>query len=1215
MNGHDKCPVPGCSHTFSGVGSGAGSESSDACKAVRKHLNTHRASGNVFAIPGELVAYWNSVECTACTRVFAATNAGRPRHHRCPGHDGVGPAASHPPPPPSGAVPSGAADPIPNVALAPPAPALAPPQPPAAAVLAAPGPAGDGDGLGGDGGGAAQAPVPPAVPLSSQIAAGALAAAGVLPAMLVAVLLFYDQAWAGRSEAHVFSPNELPPFPYAFDSIDDANDFASALLHEARAKEGVSVSERDKFVWLFTSYPPKSLLVKKKPRRDAAAIDPGDAPAGGAAGGDAPAHDPKWRSIWRAYRYITNGSFAAACRSMRPLRFVNLACQAVSEKLRGMLRYVGAALHIPLLQPQSVPEFKAKDVKQAVFLHSATTAPGFTGWSYQQIQFLLRPKPTKGFKDVHAPPHRAKFAENLTWLVNRIATGTFNKGRLRNMWSAVRGIVFGKDDQGGIRPIGIACVFASLTGYLLAHHKDVRAKMRELVDYSDLSHGLSGGAEAVPHILRAAVASNPTHIVAQMDFKNAFNSIARAFVLQLILQIVALGPYIALMYGGTTNVFYTAGVVFLWLRTDVGVTQGCPLGGFLFSAVLTKALRGLVLGKGILFFRYADDMYIVGPSAAVLSLIREVEVKAAVVGLELQKSKSTIWVPSTVPGGDSIRTQAANAGFKVADGVKACGAAVGTTAFMTAFLAEELSTNLKPLELITEYAQSGLSGSVQDAFTLTRFCVCPALFTFLVRTHPPSLIKPMLREVDVAVERAVCRMLGASSEPENASQAAVAAHAHSMERVHLPISHGGLGYPSLVAMAEAAFVASTAKAIPIWVQLLRTSCPNYFPKDNPPSPQGAFADAATLLQEGHAEAAGIKSIQSLFEPRGPSTVKLQQKLLHARKQPLYERLRDSAPTVFIRNLMISQRQAGAGAFLTCANAYRDARLRICNAFFAIATRFYISLPVTDFFSGNLRFIPNAGQNLRCLDCDPLNHPKAGGGKVRKPGVLVRGNDGMHAESCAAGEATGQRASRSFAFTDALAFAVYGGSPAFPEHRQLADGSRVQVRFEPNLGAWGAQRLLAVEPKRRISRADFIVLMGGRKILIDTIVCNPACASILSNPRPSDSKPFSSVAEGSANKVREYNRRVKLPADMPLTVYGFDASGAWAPGTDAHIRSHLKLCYPGLEEDLTLKARYAHALRYARQCTSVVARNFTAKAILAFVQRAQDGRLAPVDQVA
>ena len=228
---------------------------------------------------------------------------------------------------------------------------------------------------------------------------------------------------------------------------------------------------------------------------------------------------------------------------------------------------------------------------------------------------------------------------------------------------------------------------------------------------------------------------------------------------------------------------------------------------------------------------------------------------------------------------------------------------------------------------------------------------------------------------------------------------------------------------------------------------------------------------------------------------------------------------------------------------------------------------------------------------------------------------------MHAESCAAGEATGQRASRSFAFTDALAFAVFGGSPAFPEHRQLADGSRVQVRFEPNLVAWGAQRLLAVEPKRRISRADFIVLMGGRKILIDTIVCNPACASILSNPRPSDSKPFSSVAEGSANKVREYNRRVKLPADMPLIVYAFDASGAWAPGTDAHIRSHLKLCYPGLEEDLTLKARYAHALRYARQCTSVVARNFTAKAILAFVRPARTtiwptrGPHLLVDQVA
>jgi type I restriction enzyme M protein len=108
--------------------------------------------------------------------------------------------------------------------------------------------------------------------------------------------------------------------------------------------------------------------------------------------------------------------------------------------------------------------------------------------------------------------------------------------------------------------------------------------MRELVDYSDLSHGLSGGADAVPHILRAAVASNPTHIVAQMDFKNAFNSIARVFVIQLILQIAALGPYIALMYASPTNVFYNVGAVVLWVCTDVGVTQGCPLGGFLFSA-------------------------------------------------------------------------------------------------------------------------------------------------------------------------------------------------------------------------------------------------------------------------------------------------------------------------------------------------------------------------------------------------------------------------------------------------------------------------------------------------------------------------------------------------------------------------------------------------------------------------------------------------------
>jgi hypothetical protein len=76
------------------------------------------------------------------------------------------------------------------------------------------------------------------------------------------------------------------------------------------------------------------------------------------------------------------------------------------------------------------------------------------------------------------------------------------------------------------------------------------------------------------------------------------------------------------------------------------------------------------------------------------------------------------------------------------------------------------------------------------------------------------------------------------------------------------------------------------------------------------------------------------------------------------------------------------------------------------------------------------------------------------------------------------------------------------------------------------------------------------------------------------------------------------KRVKLPADLPLIVHAFDASGAWEPATDAHIRSNIIMCYFGLEEDSSQKAKYALALRYARQCTSVVARISTAKAIMA-----------------
>jgi hypothetical protein len=821
---------------------------------------------------------------------------------------------------------------------------------------------------------------------------------------------------------------------------------------------------------------------------------------------------------------------------------------------------------------------------------ASTTAPGFGNWSYKDFQELYRDS-----DNPHAPAGVKAWPKTLACIVNMTAQGVLDRGRLAPALASVRGIVIPKDDEGNVRPLGVASPFCSLTAALLRDDREVKEKMRELVDFCDLSHGIKGGSESVSHILRAATVANPSHIVLKVDFRNAFNSIPRQRVVDIATKIPALGPFIKLVYNCTTHVFFKCGV---HLATNVGVTQGDPLGGFLFSAVLTDALKGIVIPDCTLLFRFADDTYIVGPPAEAFLLMERVKVLAAEkAGLTFQPTKSTMWVPAAAP--DDVRATATGLAnglqLKVRDGVIAGGAAVGTDAFVTAHLQKVIQMNVHPRDLVRNYSFSDEVGAVQNSFALFRWCINPALYTYLLRTHPPSLVEPLLAQVDTDMERAVLEMAAAPTAPWDDTEATAARFAHSVRRMHLHPEKGGMGIPELARMAKYAYLGSIALAGPVLRELL-THYPRY-PAINDPAL--VFQEATALINAGTASAADIDSIDQLYI-LGKPVFQLQRTLWRAQAQGDYEAVRDASADKITRALVLSQACPESSAFLFTTSG-RDRHLRLTNQQMRIGVRDYLGLPTTDFFSGNRILHHMPGQMFRCTGCNPMEKP------LRK-NMLIDDDLGRHSLICGYKSLRGARSHRHLLFCHALEEAV------FQKHHQHPDGSN-RVEREPNLENLGfvLQHGHQQPPagQDRIVRGDFLLTRAnGQRTLVD--VTTTAVGKVSAKISKASRRPGYPARAAARTKTGQYKKKWIIPDNVPLFIAAFEMTGRWSKKTASLVDSYLSHKFPDKDYSKSQSNGFSAALDYARKRISVNARICVASAVMALTECAHAGVLVPVD---
>jgi Reverse transcriptase (RNA-dependent DNA polymerase) len=156
-----------------------------------------------------------------------------------------------------------------------------------------------------------------------------------------------------------------------------------------------------------------------------------------------------------------------------------------------------------------------------------------------------------------------------------------------------------------------------------------------------LGLGISGGVEAIVHAISRVVLQHGQEggkLLALMDFQNAFNSVSRLKLVEVVRErCPELLPYVYVCYGGAAHMYVGQSVV----MAKAGVHQGDPLGPLLFALAIYPFL--LSLQAKFLNLKHAwflDDGTVVGAATEVAQVLEVVVSEGPDNGIFLNPSKT-----------------------------------------------------------------------------------------------------------------------------------------------------------------------------------------------------------------------------------------------------------------------------------------------------------------------------------------------------------------------------------------------------------------------------------------------------------------------------------------------------------------------------------------------------------------------------------------------
>ena len=422
-----------------------------------------------------------------------------------------------------------------------------------------------------------------------------------------------------------------------------------------------------------------------------------------------------------------------------------------------------------------------------------------------------------------------------------------------------------------------------------------------------LGVGVRGGCEAIVHAASQAMSSvdDDRCWTLLLDFSNAFNSINReAMFVEFRRRLPGLSAWIEYCYSGQPLLHLGKDVI----HSCSGVQQGDPLGPLGFALTLHPIIERIKaeVQSTTMNAWYLDDGTIMGPPDALTSALHIVERDGPSLGLNLNRAKSLLFVPSQCDASQSplppdipIRR----------DGLCLLGCPIGPPSTCEEVLQARIHKIKGCLGVLHEL------GDAQMETTLLRSCLALPKLSYTLRTCPPSHITKATSEFDAAMRESLETILGGPISD------------WSWLKASLPSSRGGVNLRSAAKHAPAAFIASSAQSRGLVEKILAQ------PPDLSPHLDPAVSALAT--------AASQPDWQQLEVIDVPLR---QHHLSQAIDESVHQQLLSSASSPRDRALALSTTLPHAGDWLNCVPS-SALGLHLQDREFRCCLRYWLGIPL------------------------------------------------------------------------------------------------------------------------------------------------------------------------------------------------------------------------------------------------------------------------------
>ena len=335
---------------------------------------------------------------------------------------------------------------------------------------------------------------------------------------------------------------------------------------------------------------------------------------------------------------------------------------------------------------------------------------------------------------------------------------------------------------GGVRPIAIGYTWRRVAAKCA--NAFATAALNDYFMPHQLGVGVSGGCEAAIHATRRFMEMMPKgHVIAKLDFSNAFNSLHRDAMLEAVYnKVPEIYKFCLLSYNHSSILRYGNWTIL----SQEGSQQGDPLGPLLFCVTQQPLLLSL---SSELIVGYMDDITLGGSVSTVNDDVAFVRQFGENVGLTLNISKSEL-IASELPKESDFLSK-----FILVKPTNAC--LLGAPLFEGTSLNETLN---KKLEEFSRLSVNLKTISAHDALLILRCSLSTARIQHLLRCSPCHN-NEIIPKIDELLRSNICHIANVNLSDDQWMQAS------------LPIRAGGLGIRRASSLMLSAFIASATSTV------------------------------------------------------------------------------------------------------------------------------------------------------------------------------------------------------------------------------------------------------------------------------------------------------------------------------------------------------------------------------------------------------------------